>query len=45
MAAQQAIKRSGTPEDQAGIVSFMASEDAGFISGQTLLADGGQGRT
>lgn len=45
MAAQQAIKRSGTPEDQAGIVSFMASDDAGFITGQTLLADGGQGRT
>ena len=45
VAALQCIKRNGTPEDQAGIVSFLASEDAGFITGQTILADGGQGRT
>jgi 3-oxoacyl-[acyl-carrier protein] reductase len=45
IAAQQAIKRSGTAEDQAGIVSFLASDDAAFITGQTILADGGQGRT
>ena len=45
MAALQAIKRSGTPEDQAGVVSFMASDDAGFITGQTILVDGGQART
>jgi 3-oxoacyl-[acyl-carrier protein] reductase len=45
MAALQAIKRSGTPEDQAGIVSFLASDDAAFITGQTILADGGQART
>jgi NAD(P)-dependent dehydrogenase (short-subunit alcohol dehydrogenase family) len=45
MAAQQAIKRSGTPEDQAGVVSFLASDDAAFITGQTILADGGQART
>jgi 3-oxoacyl-[acyl-carrier protein] reductase len=44
MADQQAIKRSGTPEDQAGVVSFLASDDAAFITGQTILADGGQGR-
>jgi len=44
MAEQQAIKRSGTPEDQAGVVSFLASDDAAFITAQTLLADGGQGR-
>ena len=43
--ALQCIKRNGTPEDQAAVVSFLASEDAGFITGQTLLADGGQGRT
>jgi len=45
VAALQCIKRNGTPEDQAGIVSFLSSEDAGFITGQTILADGGQGRT
>ena len=41
----QCIKRNGTPEDQAAVVSFLASEEAGFITGQTILADGGQGRT
>jgi len=45
IAAQQAIPRSGKPEDQAGVVSFLASEDAAFITGQTLLVDGGQART
>lgn len=45
IAALQCIKRNGTPEDQAAVVSFLASEDAGFITGQTILADGGQGRT
>ncbi|MCC7462265.1 MAG: SDR family oxidoreductase [Gammaproteobacteria bacterium] len=45
IASVQSIKRNGTPEDQAGAVSFLASEDAGFITGQTLLVDGGQGRT
>lgn len=45
VASLQSIKRNGTPEDQAGVVSFLASEDAGFITGQTILADGGQGRT
>ena len=37
--------RPGTAEDQAGEVSFVASDDAAFITGQTILADGGQGRT
>jgi 3-oxoacyl-[acyl-carrier protein] reductase len=45
VASLQCIKRSGTPEDQAAVVSFLASADAGFITGQTILADGGQGRT
>lgn len=41
----QSIPRNGTAADQAGVVSFVASEDAAFITGQTILADGGQGRT
>lgn len=45
VAAVQSIKRNGTPEDQAAAVSFLASDEAGFISGQTFLVDGGQART
>ena len=41
--SRQAVKRSGEPEDQAAALSFLASEDAGFMSGQTLLVDGGEG--
>ena len=32
---------SGQPEDIAGIITFLASEDARYISGQTIIADGG----
>lgn len=31
----------GTPEDVAGAVSYLAGADGGFITGQTLLLDGG----
>jgi NAD(P)-dependent dehydrogenase (short-subunit alcohol dehydrogenase family) len=37
----QAIKRTQEPEDLVGAVSFFASEDAAFITGQTLPVDGG----
>jgi NAD(P)-dependent dehydrogenase (short-subunit alcohol dehydrogenase family) len=39
---QQAIKRSGTPEEQAAAIAFLASEDASFITGQTINCSGGQ---
>jgi 3-oxoacyl-[acyl-carrier protein] reductase len=35
--------RFGTPDDVAHAVSFFASEQAGFITGQRLLVDGGRG--
>jgi 3-oxoacyl-[acyl-carrier protein] reductase len=35
------MDRLGQPEDVAGAVAFMASDDAGFITGQTLFVDGG----
>lgn len=38
---EQAIKRTQVPEDVAGLVSFLASEAAGFITGQTIPVDGG----
>src|SRR5438034_3729726 len=37
----RAIQRDETPEDLVGAVSFLASEDAAFITGQTLVVDGG----
>jgi 3-oxoacyl-[acyl-carrier protein] reductase len=34
--------RMGTPDDIAHAVSFLASEGAGFITGQRILVDGGR---
>jgi glucose 1-dehydrogenase len=33
--------RWGEPEDVAGVVAFLASEEAGWITGTTLVVDGG----
>ena len=41
---EQAIKRTGMPEDLAGVVSFLVSDAASFVTGQTLLVDGGLAR-
>jgi len=35
------LKRPGTPHDLDGAVVFLASDAAGYLSGQTLLIDGG----
>ncbi|WP_044558928.1 SDR family NAD(P)-dependent oxidoreductase [Azospirillum sp. B4] len=37
----QSVKRRGHPGDIAAALSFLASDAAGFISGQTLNVDGG----
>ena len=36
-----ALRRLGEPEDVAGAVCFLASDDAAFITGQSLNVDGG----
>lgn len=36
-----ALNRLGTPEDVAGVVSFLASEKSDFITGQVITVDGG----
>ena len=33
--------RSGTPEEMAAVAAFLASDDAAYITGQTLFIDGG----
>ena len=33
--------RMGTPEDMAGVVMFLASPLASYVTGQTIIADGG----
>jgi glucose 1-dehydrogenase len=35
------MKRMGTPEEVAGLVAFLASEDASYITGSTYFIDGG----
>ena len=40
-AANRAITRPQQPEDVTGAVTFLLSEDAGYITGQTIVVDGG----
>jgi 3-oxoacyl-[acyl-carrier protein] reductase/(S)-1-phenylethanol dehydrogenase len=41
---QQAIPRIIEPEDLVGVASFLCSSDSAFVTGQTIVADGGQVR-
>lgn len=40
----QSVKRNGVPEDLVGMMSFLCSEESAFMTGQTLLLDGGAAR-
>jgi 3-oxoacyl-[acyl-carrier protein] reductase len=40
-AASIPVRRVGTPEDVAHVISFLASEGAGFVSGQVIYVAGG----
>ena len=44
-AQMQAIKRIEVPDDLVGTVSYLTSDDAAFITGQTLNVDGGRVRS
>ncbi len=35
------LGRPGTPEDVSGVVAFLCSDSAGYITGQTIVVDGG----
>ena len=41
LAAETPLGRLGTPEDVAHAAAFLASDAAGFVTGQVLCADGG----
>jgi meso-butanediol dehydrogenase/(S,S)-butanediol dehydrogenase/diacetyl reductase len=36
-----ALGRTGVPEDVARLVSFLASEDSAYVTGQSIIVDGG----
>jgi 3-oxoacyl-[acyl-carrier protein] reductase len=41
MLKMQCLKRHEAPQDLVGVAAFLASDDAGFITGQTINCDGG----
>jgi 3-oxoacyl-[acyl-carrier protein] reductase len=41
LSGQIPLERLGSPQDVAGVVAFLASEHAAYITGQTLVVDGG----
>ena len=43
MLANTPLGRLGDPEDVAGAVRFLCSDEASFITGEVLLVDGGLG--
>lgn len=42
LVAKHPMARIGTPDEVAGTIAFLASSDAGFITGQSIAVDGGR---
>ena len=40
-AAQTALRRVGQPDDVAGVIAFLCSADAAYVSGQVIYVRGG----
>ena len=41
MLASVRLARLGAPEDLAAMVAFLISDDGAYVTGQTILVDGG----
>jgi NAD(P)-dependent dehydrogenase (short-subunit alcohol dehydrogenase family) len=41
VAATYPLRRLGVPEDISGVVAFLVSDDAAWLTGQTIVVDGG----
>ena len=41
LAEETPVGRLGTPADVAAVIAFLASEEAGFVTGQVIGANGG----
>jgi 3-oxoacyl-[acyl-carrier protein] reductase len=39
--ATQLLHKRGAPEDLAGVIVFLATDDSAFMTGQTVIVDGG----
>ncbi len=42
VSARTMLGRVGKPEEAAAVISFLASDEAGFVTGQVITADGGR---
>jgi NAD(P)-dependent dehydrogenase (short-subunit alcohol dehydrogenase family) len=38
-----ALRRMGKPSDVAGVAGFLCTEEAGYVTGQMIMVDGGIG--